>query len=75
MHNSARMNVLLPTTFLQRRIILVFICSLASTRDKTEHPWGLSSHGEFLCIRRSNFSILQYMCHSPTREYCVTVSA
>ena len=60
------MTVFFPTALLQRGAILVFSCYLARTEDEVEHPWYISSHGEFLGVLSSNFSILD-LCNALQR--------
>ena len=55
MHNFVQITIFLPTPFLQRGAIFVFTLSLSSTIYEVDHPWGLSSHGEFLGVLISNF--------------------
>ena len=74
MHKSARMTVLLSNTLLQRGIIFVFTCSLSQTKEEVDHPWCLSSHGEFLGFLRYNCSIFQSMRRSPTLEKCGAIT-
>ena len=47
---------------------------LASTTDEVERPWCLSSHGEFLGIWRSNFSIFLSAWRSLAREQRVVIT-
>ena len=68
MHKSVRITILFPTPFLQMGVIFMFPFSLARTIDEVEHPWCLSSRGEFLAIWRSTFAILQSTKRSPKCE-------
>ena len=74
MQNSIQMTVLLPTPLLQRGVAFVFPCSIARTTDEVEHPWCLSSHGEFLGILRSNFAIFKSTWRSPKCEECGAIT-
>ena len=67
------MNILLPTNFLQKGIILVFNFFFVRTTDEVEQRWCLSSHGEFLGILRYNFAIFWSMRRSPTRVLFITI--
>ena len=69
MHKYAQMTVYFLTTILQKGIISVFPCSLARTTDYGEHSWYLCSHGEFLGVLSSNFTIFQYTQRFPTFEH------
>ena len=53
----------------------MFPCSLAQTTDDLDHPWVLSSNGEFLGVWRSNFLIFQSTRRSPMYEYRGVISA
>ena len=73
MHKSVQITVFL-TPLLQRGDIFVFTCSLARTTDDVEQPWCLYSHGEFLCVLRSNFTIFQFTPRSTMREQCGAIT-
>ena len=74
MHKSIQMTVSPPNPLLQRGIIFVFPCYIERTTDEVEHPWCLSSHGEFLGVLSSNVAIFQSTWHSPTREECGAIT-
>ena len=57
-----------PNYFSAKGDDFVFPCSFAMTTDDEENPWCLSSHGEFLVVLSSHFSILLSTRRSPTRE-------
>ena len=54
-----------PRSFSEKGFF-VFPCFLSLTTDKVEHPWGISSHGEFLCVLGPIFPILLSTRRSPT---------
>ena len=55
MHKYVQMTVFLPTLFLKRGVIFVFSFSVARTKYEVDHPWCLSSNGEFLGVLSYNF--------------------
>ena len=67
-------NYFAPISFFAKRENFVFPCSLARTTYELEHPWYLSSHGDLLCVCRSNFLIFQYILRSSTREQHDTIT-
>ena len=69
-----RMTIFLPITFMHREMIFVFPCSLAKTTDEIDHPWCISSPGDFLGVLSSNFSIIRSMRRYPMREQCGTIT-
>ena len=75
MHKYIRMSILLPINFLKRGIIFKFPCYIAMTADEVDHPWCLYSHGEFLGVLRSDFSILWSTRRSPIREQRGAITA
>ena len=75
MHEYVRMNIFLPSPFLQRGFILVFPCYLVKKTDEVEHQWCLSYHGELLGVLNSNFAIFRFMQRSSTHEHRGAVSA
>ena len=52
----------------------MFPCHIARTTYEVDHPWCLSSHGEFLGFLRYNCSIFQSMRRSPTLEKCGAIT-
>ena len=75
MQNSIRITIFLENTFLQGGVILMFPCYLARTIYEVEHPWCLSSHGEFFVVSRSNYAIFLSTRLSPTREQFGEITA
>ena len=74
MQKYAQMTVYFLTIIQKKGIISVFPCSLARTTDYGEHPWCLSSHGEFLGVLSSNFKIFQSTQRSPTFEQSMAIT-
>ena len=56
-------------------VIFVFLCPIARKADEVEHPWCLSSRGDFLGVLRSNFLIFQSIQCSPTFEQGEAITA
>ena len=54
--------------------IFLFPCYLVRTTDEIEHPWCISSHGDFLGVWRSNVVIFWSTQHSPTPEQRGTIT-